>query len=138
MFKRWGIVANPPFDDVEAHIERATKLAPWCAFFLRFSFFEGSRAAWFPSVGLRRVHIISDRLPMMHGEHVPLEDRTMKQAGMAFAWFVFEQGRKPRSFYEVRTVSWRKSAKLWPEAADGSDRPPTPLEPANLFGAENA
>lgn len=134
----FGIIANPPFDDVEAHIERATKLAPWSAFFLRFSFFEGTRAKWFPTVGLRRVHLISDRLPMMHGEHVPLEDRTMKQAGMAFAWFIFEPQRKRRSFYEVRTISWRESAKRRPEAADGSDRPPTPLEPANLFGAENA
>lgn len=131
--ERWGVIANPPFDDVAAHIERATKLAPYAAFFLRFSFFEGLRYKWFPSVGLQRVHLISDRLPMMHGAHVAPEDRKMEQAGMAFAWFIFEPGKpaRRRGDYLVRPISWKESAKRYPQHP--GDEPVGAKELPSLF-----
>lgn len=131
--KKWGIIANPPFDDVEAHIERAVGLSGYAAFFLRFSFFEGLRRKWFPSVRLQRVHLISDRLPMMHGAHVAEEDRVMSQAGMAFAWFIFERDKKPRASYPVKLVSWKEAARRWPKRQ--GDDPVDPKALPTLFDA---
>lgn len=134
VLRPWGIIANPPFDDVEAHVDRAMQFASYAAFFLRFSFLEGiGRMRWWSKVGLRRVHLIADRLPMMHGEHVPLEDRTMKDAGMAFAWFIFERGKRPSRAYTVRPISWKESARRWPKAVDGSDDPVTAKALPTLF-----
>lgn len=111
----WGIIANAPFGDLEEHFQRAAGLSPYCAMLARFSFFESEgRWKWWNKVGLQRVILIVDRLPMMHGAHVPEEQRLIDVSGLAYAWFILERGRGPRRSFPVYLRSWKKDAKRWP------------------------
>ena len=64
-----GIVTNPPFNIIERYVERATTLSPYVALLCRLAFLESEgRMKWWREVGLRRVHLIAERLPGV--EHV--------------------------------------------------------------------
>lgn len=90
----FGIVTNPPFGIVEDFVERAISLSPYVALLLRLAFLESEgRMRWFPNVGLRRVHIISERLPMMH-RHGWLGPK-LDKAALCFGWFIFERDKRP-------------------------------------------
>lgn len=121
---QFGIVSNPPYTAVEQHIERAVGLAPYVAFLLRLAFLESEgRMHWWREVGLRRVHLISERLPMMHRENYdgPKQDK----GAMAFAWFIFANaGVGARTFQvPVRWVSYKAACRRFP--MQEADRPPT-------------
>lgn len=127
---RFGILTNPPFGAVEEYIDRAVGLAPYVALLLRLAFLESEgRMNWWPSVGLQRVHIIAERLPMMHRHN--WDGPKLKQAGLCFAWFIFERGKPRRRSVPVRWVSWKEAAKRYPEQ-DG-DTPPTAKDQLGLF-----
>lgn len=126
----FGIVTNPPFGIVEEFVERAVSMAPYVALLLRLAFLESEgRMNWFPRVGLRRVHVIGERLPMMHRHGY--EGPKLSNAGMCFAWFIFEAGKRPAKQVPCRWVSWKDSARRYPQM-DG-DEPPTAKDQLGLF-----
>lgn len=125
-----GIVTNPPFGIVEDFVERAVAMAPYVALLLRLAFLESAgRMNWFPQVGLRRVHVIGERLPMMnrHGYDGP----KLSSTGMCFAWFVFERGARKAHQVPVSWVSWKRAVRKFPET--DADIPPTATHRMPLF-----
>lgn len=128
--ERFGIVTNPPFSLDEEFIERAVGLAPYVAMLLRFSFLESEgRHGWWRGVGLRRVHLIVERLPMMHRHGY--EGPKLDKSAMAFAWFIFCPGLKPRRSVPVSWVSWKEACKRFPEGE--GDTPPNAAGEPSLF-----
>lgn len=126
----FGIVTNPPFGIVEEFVERAVGLAPYVALLLRLAFLESEgRMKWFPHVGLRRVHVIGERLPMMHRHGY--EGPKLSNAGMCFAWFIFESGKRPARQVPCRWVSWKESARKYPQT--DADTPPVAKDQLGLF-----
>lgn len=126
----FGIVTNPPFGIVEQFVERAVGLAPYVALLLRLAFLESEgRMKWFPTVGLRRVHVIGERLPMMHRHGY--EGPKLSNAGMCFAWFIFERDKRPARQVPVRWVSWKESARRYPQT--DADTPPVAKDQLGLF-----
>lgn len=126
----FGIVTNPPFGAVEEYVERAVRLSPYVALLLRLAFLESEgRMNWFPHVGLQRVHVIGERLPMMHrhGYEGPKTDK----AGLCFAWFIFERDRPPLRRVPLRWISWKESAKIYPQ--NDADTPPAAKDQLGLF-----
>lgn len=116
-----GIVTNPPFGIVEQFIDRAVAMSPYVALLLRLAFLESEgRMKWFPRVGLRRVHVIGERLPMMH--RFGYDGPKLSTAGMCFAWFIFEPGARKSQQVPVRWISWKESARRYPQT--DADVPP--------------
>jgi len=127
---RFGIVTNPPFGGVEEYIERAVGLAPYVALLLRLAFLESEgRMNWFPHVGLRRVHVIGERLPIMHRHGY--EGPKLSNAGMCFAWYIFERGKRPIRQVPIRWVSWKDAVKRYPQT--DADSPPVAKDQYGLF-----
>lgn len=129
-YAHYGIVTNPPFNMAEEFVERAVSLAPYVAMLCRLAFFESEgRMNWFPRVGLSRVHIIGERLPMMH--KYGYDGPKLDTGGMAFCWFIFERSKRQRHQVPVRWVSWKQSAKRWPQMPE--DAPPAANQVLPLF-----
>ncbi len=127
---RAGILSNPPFDNVEAHIELAVARAPYVAFLLRFAFLESERGhGWFGRMGLTRVHLISERLPMMHRDGY--DGPKIDKSAMPMAWFIFERKARlvpsPRRVRRVDLsfVSYRAALKKYPFSE--ADEPPAAI-----------
>ena len=130
-----GIVTNPPFNIIERFVERAAALAPYTALLCRLAFLESeTRMNWFPHVGLRRVHVIGERLPMMHRHGY--EGPKLSSAGMCFAWFIFEPRKKPTRRVPVSWVSWKKACRAYPQT--DADIPPTAASTLPLFSGWRA
>lgn len=126
----FGIATNPPFNIIEPFIERATKMAPYVAILCRLAFLESEgRMKWWRQVGLRRVHVIAERLPMMHrhGYTGP----KLSNAGMCFAWFIFEPQKRPTNVVPLRWISWKAAARKFPQT--DADAPPAAKEQLGLF-----
>ena len=126
----FGIVTNPPFGIIEEFIDRATAMAPYVAILARLAFLESEgRMNWWKQVGLRRVHLISERLPMMHrhGYTGP----KLSNAGMCFCWFIFEPGKRPVRQVPVRWISWKEACKRFPQT--DADTPPMAKDQLGLF-----
>jgi hypothetical protein len=131
----FGIVTNPPFNIIEPFIERAVSLAPYVAILCRLAFLESEgRMNWFPRVGLRRIHVIGERLPMMHRHGY--EGPKLSNAGMCFAWFIFERGKRRALQVPARWVSWKQSARKFPHMPE--DDPPQSVSRLPLFDLEVA
>jgi hypothetical protein len=132
----FGIVTNPPFNIIEPFVERAVAMSPYVALLCRLAFLESEgRMKWWKQVGLRRVHLIAERLPMMHrhGYTGP----KLSNAGMCFAWFIFEPGKRPASQVPVRWVSWKEACKKFPQT--DADVPPAARQgQRGLFESEAA
>lgn len=132
---QFGVVTNPPFGIIVPFIERAVAMAPYTAVLCRLAFLESEgRMRWFQQVGLRRVHLIADRLPTMHrhGYNGP----KLSNAGMCFAWFVFERGRNPLRTVPIRWVSWKEACRKFPQA--DADLPPIAKDQLGLFAGAAA
>lgn len=127
---RIGIVSNPPFNEIERLVELAVHRAPYVAFLLRLAFLESEgRMDWFPTVGLQRVHVIGERLPMMHRHGY--EGPKLSNAGMCFAWFIFETDKRPRKSVPVKWVSWKRACQKYPQQE--GDAPPMARDQLGLF-----
>lgn len=127
-----GIVSNPPFNEIERLVELSVRRAPYVAFLLRLAFLESEgRMEWFPTVGLQRVHVIGERLPMMHRHGY--EGPKLDKSAMCFAWFIFEANKRPKKSVPVRWVSWKKACRKHPEQP--GDAPPMAKEQLGLFEA---
>lgn len=126
----FGITTNPPFNIIEPFIERATKMAPYVAILCRLAFLESEgRRTWWKQVGLRRVHIIADRLPMMHRHG--FTGTKMDKGAMCFAWFIFEPQKKPTNTVPLRWISWKAAARKFPQT--DADAPPMAKDQLGLF-----
>lgn len=127
---QFGIVTNPPFGIITRFIERAVAISPYVALLCRLAFLESEgRMHWFPHVGLRRVHVIGERLPMMHRHGY--DGPKLSNAGMCFAWFIFEAGKKPAGQVPLRWVSWKRACRVHPES--DADVPPAARKHFPLF-----
>ncbi|TPM53249.1 hypothetical protein FJ959_22215 [Mesorhizobium sp. B2-2-4] len=127
---KFGIVTNPPFNIIETFVERAVAMSPYVALLCRLAFLESEgRMLWFPRVGLRRVHVIGERLPMMHRHGY--DGPKLSNAGMCFAWFIFEIGKRPVHQVPVRWVSWKKACRKFPQT--DADTPPVAKDQLGLF-----
>jgi len=131
----FGIFTNPPFGIIREFVERASELAPYTAILARLAFLESEgRFNWWPRVGLRRVHIIAERLPMMHRHGY--DGPKLSNAGMCFAWFIFEPGKRTLKHVPVRWVSWKQACRRYPQTE--ADVPPTAEGRLPLFDGEAA
>ncbi len=126
----FGIVTNPPFGIIEDFVERAVKLSPYVALLCRLAFLESEgRMKWWQKVGLRRVHLIAERLPMMHRHGY--DGPKLSNAGMCFAWFIFEPRKRVSLQVPVRWVSWKEACKRYPQTL--FDDPPSAQSNLPLF-----
>ncbi len=132
---RFGIVTNPPFGIIEEFVERAVAMAPYVALLCRLAFLESEgRMNWWKRVGLRRVHLIAERLPMMHRHGY--EGPKLSSAGMCFAWYIFEPNKKPVNQVPVRWISWKEACRRYPQT--DADTPPMAKDQLGLFEARVA
>lgn len=128
--RRFGIATNPPFGIIEPFIERAVAMAPYVAILCRLAFLESEgRMKWWRRVGLQRVHLIAERLPMMHRHGY--EGPKLSNAGMCFAWFIFEPGSRERAHVPIRWVSWKDASRQFPQT--DADMPPLARDQLGLF-----
>lgn len=127
----FGIVTNPPFSIIVPFVERAVELTPYVAMFARLAFLESERRfGWFERVGLARIHVIAERLPMMH--QLGYTGPRLSKGALCFAWFIFAPGeRGPAS---LDWVSWKAACKSDPQNFE--DLPPVTRQDLGLF-AEN-
>ena len=86
-----NICTNPPFGIALPFINAALQHATCkVVMFLRLAFLEGQqRGRWFPRTPLKRVWVMSSRVPMQRGRLARDGDGT---GALAFAWFVWEHG----------------------------------------------
>jgi hypothetical protein len=99
-----AIITNPPFKLGGQFVERALLFAPKVAMLLRLSFLEAeTRTAILDGGMLARVHVFSNRLPMMHRA-----GWTGKKVGswMTFAWFVWERAHTGPA--QLDRIAWTK------------------------------
>lgn len=127
---RLGIVTNPPFNQLEDFVDRAVSMAPYVAMLCRLAFLESEgRMLWWRRVGLKRVLVIAERLPMMHRHG--WDGPKLTTGAMCFAWFIFEPGGRPANSVTLRWVSWKAAARRWPQF--DNDDPPAPCQQLGLF-----
>lgn len=126
----FGIVTNPPFGIIEPFVERAVAMAPYVALLCRLAFLESEgRMNWWKRVGLRRVHLISERLPMMHRHGY--DGPKLSNAGMCFCWFIFETNKRPAHQVPIRWISWKLACRKYPQT--DADTPPVAKDQLGLF-----
>ncbi|AYJ85762.1 hypothetical protein D3Y57_06985 [Sphingomonas paeninsulae] len=86
-----NVATNPPFGIAMPFINCALQMSTGkVAMFLRLAFLEGQRrGAWFKRTPLKKVWVMSNRVPMQRGRLAVGEDGT---GVLAFAWFIWEHG----------------------------------------------
>lgn len=86
-----NVVTNPPFALAVPFVNAALQhTSGKVAMFLRLAFLEGQRrGGWFPRTPLKRVWVMSARVPMQRGR---LATDDEGHGVLAFAWFVWEHG----------------------------------------------
>jgi hypothetical protein len=85
------IVTNPPYQLAEKFVRKALKMSPLVIMLLRLQFLESARRADIldRGSGLARIHVFSNRLPMIH-RHNWTGPRA--SSAIAFCWMVWERG----------------------------------------------
>jgi hypothetical protein len=82
------LITNPPFSMAQAFAERGLEYCNKVCLLLRTSFLGADcRHAWWPRSHLARVHVFSNRLPMMHRDGW---DGKKSTSNVDHAWFVFD------------------------------------------------
>lgn len=98
------IVTNPPFKLASKYAAHALTLVPRVALLLRLAFLEGvGRSPIMEGGALARVHVFKNRLPMMHRDGWPADQR-IKSGAVAFAWFVWDKSHSGDT--ALRRISW--------------------------------
>ncbi len=95
-----NIVTNPPFKIAVPFVNAALQHTTGkVAMFLRLAFLEGQRRGpWFARTPLKRVWVLSSRVPIQRGRLANEDDGT---GVIGFAWYVWEHG------YEGEpTIGW--------------------------------
>jgi hypothetical protein len=99
-----AIVTNPPFQFAEQFVRHALEVSPLVIMLLRFNFYESQRRTDILDNGnLSRIHVFSNRLPMMHRFGW---DGPRASSAMPFAWYVWERWRKGPT--TIDRISWEK------------------------------
>jgi hypothetical protein len=97
-----NIVTNPPFGLAKQFCSHALALTASrgkVAMFLRLAFLEGiDRGQWLPTTPLKRVLVMSRRVPMQRGR---LSQQGDGHGVMAFAWFVWDH-----AYWGEPTIGW--------------------------------
>jgi hypothetical protein len=85
------IVTNPPYQLAEKFVRKALKISPLVIMLLRLQFMESARRADIldRGSGLVRIHVFSNRLPMIH-RHNWTGPRA--SSAIAFAWYTWIRG----------------------------------------------
>lgn len=95
------IVTNPPFKLAQKFVEKALELkATKVVMLARLAFLESQRREAILQ-RLSRVHVFSNRLPMMHRKDW---SGPRSSSAMAFAWFVWDANHSGAT--ELRRISW--------------------------------
>jgi hypothetical protein len=94
-----AIVQNPPFGRANDFVRKSLELCPRVYMLLRLQFLEGQRRTDILDQ-LERVHVFSNRLPMLHRDGWQGPKATNTQA---FAWFCFYRYHiGPTQLYRIR------------------------------------
>lgn len=94
-----AIIQNPPFNRANDFVRRSLELCPRVYMLLRIQYLESTGRADLLDM-LARIHVFSNRLPMLHrhGWDGPRASNTQ-----CFAWYVFDRHhRGPTSLYRMK------------------------------------
>lgn len=101
------IVTNPPYQLAADFVRKAISISPYVAMLLRLAFLESAgRADIFDHPSFARVHVFSERLPMMHrsGYH-----GKKSSSAIAFCWMVWcSDHRGPTT---IDRISWKNEVQ---------------------------
>ncbi len=98
------IVTNPPYKLAADFVRKGLELCPKVIMLLRLTFLESEgRSDILDGGKLSRVHVFSNRLPMMHRDSWsgPKSTNTV-----CFAWFVFDRDHEGPAI--LNRISWTK------------------------------
>lgn len=89
-----AVVTNPPYKLAKRFVEHALHCSPLVIMLLRLAFLESVRRTdILENSGLARVHVFSNRLPMMHRVTNGVVWQGPKaSSAMPFAWYVWIRG----------------------------------------------
>jgi DNA polymerase len=97
------ILTNPPYQLAAEFVAHALQLCPRVVMLCRLAFFESERRSAILDRGqLARIHVFSDRLPMMHRDGWAGRKATNS---IAFAWFVWD--RNHDGLTTIDRISWK-------------------------------
>lgn len=100
-----AIVTNPPFKLANEFVEHALKMCPRVCMLLRLAFIESERRSGILDGGqLARVHVFSNRLPMMHRAGRGTKVAKTNSSAMSFAWFCWDRFHKGPA--TLRRIRW--------------------------------
>jgi hypothetical protein len=104
MIEADAIVTNPPYQLSEEFVIVALERAPLVIMLLRLAFYESDRrVSLLERMGLARIHVFANRLPMMH--RAGWTGRRASSA-MAFAWFVWQRGHSGST--TIDRIRWER------------------------------
>lgn len=99
------IITNPPFKLADQFVRHALQLVAHVWVLQRLAYLEGAGRSDIMDGHLTRILVGKERLPMMHRDG--WEGAKMKNGGMPFAWFHFDQVKSSRGA-RLERVSWRE------------------------------
>jgi len=100
-----AIVTNPPYKLASEFVEHALRLCPFVVMLLRLTFIESQRRrAILESGHLARIHVFSNRLPMMHRDGWVGHKAS---SAVPYAWFVWDTRRRGPTV--ISRVTWKVS-----------------------------
>ena len=101
-----AVVTNPPYRLAQHFVRHALTLCPRVFMLLRLTFYESERRKdVLDGVGLIRVHVFRNRLPMMHRDGWA---GNRASNSVAFAWYVWQRGYTGKP--EIDRISWNRGA----------------------------
>jgi hypothetical protein len=102
-----AICTNGPFRIITEFTEHALDLVPRVYLLCRLAFLESEkRRDILEHRGLARVHVFSNRLPMLHRDGWP---GPRASNAIAFAWFYWDRNHRDRP--TINWISWEKDAR---------------------------
>ena len=101
-----AVVTNPPYRLAQQFVRHALTQCPLVVMLLRLTFLESERRRdALDGVGLVRVHVFRNRLPMMHRDGWA---GNRASNSVVFARFVWERGYSGKP--EIDRISWNRGA----------------------------
>lgn len=101
-----AVVTNPPYRLAHQFVRHALTFCPRVIMLLRLTFLESERRRdVLDEAGLVRIHVFSDRLPMMHRDGWA---GNIASNAVAFAWFVWQREHIGKA--TIDRISWKRGA----------------------------
>ena len=101
-----AVVTNPPYRLAQHFVRHALTLCPRVFMLLRLTFYESERRKdVLDGVGLIRVHVFRNRLPMMHRDGWA---GNRASNSVEYAWYVWQRGYTGKP--EIDRISWNRGA----------------------------